>query len=93
MNILTIASYIGAIGVVIGFLYKLYNIAISIDKLIKGWEENTLLTLKLLILNEDLPIQERISYGERYLALGGNGYIKKIYEHLLDEVEKDLNKE
>lgn len=91
--ILNVASFITALGVILAFIYKFYRIAVKIDDLISGWEENTILTLKLLILNKELPLQERISYGERYLALGGNGYIKKIYEHLLQEVEKDLNKE
>ena len=51
-------------------------------------EENTMYTLKLVILNEDLSIEERIHAGDRYIELHGNGYVHSIYDQLKKEVEQ-----
>ena len=42
----------------------------------------------MAVLNTDMPLVDRIHAGERYLALGGNGTVKKVYEKLLDDYEK-----
>lgn len=86
-----IASWITAITTIVAGVckvIKLFNGIIdkceSYDDLIR---ENTMYTLKLVILNEDLSLEERIHAGDRYIQLGGNGYIKKIYMRLLEEVK------
>jgi len=54
--------------------------------------ENYLTGLRLTIMNDDMPIGERITAGATYLKLGGNGEIKKylINELHINEVQNDL---
>ena len=48
-------------------------------------------TLKLVILNKELSLEERIHAGDRYIALNGNGYVKHVYEGLLKEIDENNN--
>ena len=48
----------------------------DIDSMLKT---NTLHILKLAVLNDNLPLTDRINAGEQYIKLGGNGFIKKKY--------------
>ena len=67
----------------IGTLYtKLHEFQESIN-------ENTMYTLKLVVLNENLDMEERISAGKRYLELGGNGFVHAVYNKLLEEEEQE----
>lgn len=61
---------------------KLHEFQESID-------ENTMYTLKLVVLNENLDIEERISAGKRYLELGGNGFVHAVYNKLVEEEEEE----
>lgn len=85
-----IAGIIGAIVTIVSFFIALYKFAKKIDGLVHSIDENTMYTLKLVILNKDLTIEERIHAGDRYISLGGNGYVKQVYKHLCDEVEKEI---
>lgn len=91
-NILVVASVVTALTVICSFLFKIYNF---FRKLEKKYDEmngllkkNTLYVLKLAVLNEELPLVDRIHAGEQYIDLGGNGLIRKKYEHLLKEYEE-----
>lgn len=91
-NILVIASVITSLTVICSFMFKIYNF---FRKLEKKYDEmngllkkNTLYVLKLAVLNEELPLIDRIHAGEQYIDLGGNGLIKKEYEHLLKKYEE-----
>lgn len=74
------------IGSIVGIMWKLF-------KKINNFEEtlnyNTVTTLKLLIINENIPLDERVIAGQRYIELGGNGAIKKLVEKLTEELAKD----
>ena len=48
-------------------------------------QKNTLYILKMAVLNEDMPLLDRIHAGEQYMDLGGNGVVKKKYQELLKE--------
>lgn len=92
-NILVVASVVTALTVICSFLFKIYNF---FRKLEKKYDEmngllkkNTLYVLKLAVLNEELPLVDRIHAGEQYIELGGNGLIRKKYEHLLKEYERE----
>ena len=91
-NIIFIATVVGGIGTFVGVLYKMYKFARSIEEKYEEMneliKENTIHILKIAVLNEDLPITDRITAGERYMVLGGNGFVKKKYLKLLDEYEK-----
>ena len=88
-NIILVGEVITAlltIGSVIGLMWKLF-------KKINDFEEtlnyNTISNLKLLIINEHLPLDERVIAGEKYIAMGGNGAVKKLVEKLTEELAKD----
>ena len=42
--------------------------------------------LRLNVVSEEMPVSERLEAGKRYEKLGGNGDVKQIYHHLVDEV-------
>lgn len=90
-DIIFIASVIAAIATILGATYKImqayHNIMSQIKEVDKQIKDNALHILKLAILEENMPPVERIKCGERYVALGGNGQIKKIYESLIKETE------
>lgn len=90
-HVLLIASIIGAIATIIGAAYKLMKMFHSVMSEIEGvkdsLKQNELHILKLAILEENMPPAERIKCGERYIALGGNGQIKKIVEKLMKETD------
>lgn len=90
-NVLLIASIIGAIATIIGTGYKLMKMFHSVMSEIEGVKDslrqNELHILKLAILEENMPPAERIKCGERYIALGGNGQIKKMVEKLMKDTD------
>ena len=94
-SILITASIIGALVTILGTSYKLMKMFHNVMNKIEGVEEqikeNTIHILKLAILEENLSPAERIKCGERYVALGGNGQIKKIYEQLLEDTEEVIH--
>lgn len=94
MDILFIASMVTAITTIVTGVWKIIRLVNKImdkceeyDEMIK---ENTMYTLKLVILSDELHLEERIRAGDRYVALGGNGYVKQVYLKLLEEVEVDV---
>ena len=94
-SILITASIIGALITILGTSYKLmkmfHNVMNKIEDVEEQIKENTIHILKLAILEENLSPAERIKCGERYVALGGNGQIKKIYEQLLEDTEEVIH--
>ena len=46
--------------------------------------------LKQNIMNEKIPIEERLVCGEKYMNKGGNGAIKVFVKELQKEYEKKL---
>ena len=48
--------------------------------------------LVMEIMEENLPIEERLKAGEKYVAKGWNGSVKARYELLLEEY-KEIQKE
>ena len=41
----------------------------------------------MALLNTDLPLVDRLHAGEWYIAHGGNGMGKKVYNQLLEELD------
>lgn len=95
--ILITASVITALTVIFTFVVKSYIFARNLEKKYETIDAmlktNTLHILKLAVLNDNLPLTDRINAGEQYIKLGGNGFIKKKYEHLLDEYERNNSKD
>lgn len=80
--ITSITGLIGAIGGIFTALWKLFK---KIDSIQEEFKENTLATLRLVIINEHIPLEERINAGRKYINMGGNGAIRKIVMKLEDE--------
>lgn len=92
--ILILGSVAGAITGIIALIIKIVKavkkvidyfktLGDNINTLLQHDTEQTKAILKLTVVNENLPLSERITAAKRYFALGGNGDIKKYYdEHL-----------
>lgn len=60
----------------------------KVDKLVEHDEDQYLSILRLTIMNEEMPISERIIAGDKYVKKGGNGDVKQYYQHMLAEHTK-----
>jgi len=60
----------------------------KVDKLVEHDREQYLSILRLTIMNETIPVSERIIAGDKYLKAGGNGEVKKYYLQMLKEHTK-----
>ena len=60
----------------------------KVDTLIEHDEDQYLSILRLTIVEENMPISERIIAGDKYLKKGGNGDVKKYYQNMLLEHTK-----
>ena len=95
-QLILIASIITAITIIVTATFKILKMFTTLYTKIHEFQEsineNTMYTLKLVVLNENLDMEERISAGKRYLELGGNGFVHAVYNKLL-EVEEQENDE
>ena len=89
--IIMIASIVTALTVISTTCFKVY---IFFRKKEKKYDEmndilqkNTLYILKMAVLDEQLPLTDRLHAGELYMDLGGNGAVKKKYQELLKEYD------
>lgn len=89
-NIILFAELLGAIVTILGLFGGLWKLFKKIDIMQEQFQENTLSILRLTIVNEHLPLDERIKAGEKYIELGGNGSIKKIVNQLINEQVNDM---
>ena len=94
-QLILIASIITALTVICTAALKILKmIKILYTKLHDFQEsinENTMYTLKLVVLNENLDMDERISAGKRYIELGGNGFVHAVYDKLVKEEEQEYD--
>ena len=81
-QLILIASIITALTVIFTTALKIFKmIKIFYTKLHDFQEsinENAMYTLKLVVLNENLDIDERISDGKSYIEIGGKGFVNEI---------------
>lgn len=91
MDITTIASLVTAITVIITSIYKMYKLARRVEEKLESYDKNieelNLHLNKMALLDTNLPVIDRLHAGEWYLAHGGNGFGKKIYNQLLEELD------
>ena len=87
--IIMIASIVTAITVISTTCFKVYkffrNLEKKYDEMNDILQKNTLYILKMAVLDEQLPLTDRLKAGELYMDLGGNGAVKKKYQELLKE--------
>ena len=69
------------------FAIKKINKSIEHNKFLENTiNENTIYTLKLVIINKNMPLEERVECGRKYLELGGDGAIHE----LVNDLEREL---
>lgn len=89
--IAVIAGLFSGLGVILGALWKVHRLLTKLEKkydeMNEMIKENTMCILKMAVVSEEMPLVERIHAGEEYLDLGGNGAVKKKYNHLVEEYE------
>ena len=85
----SIATFAG-ICVTVYFTNKKANkqLEAKVDQLVEHDKDQYLSILRLTIMSEEMPIQERIIAGDKYVRKGGNGEVKKYYEKMLAEHTK-----
>ena len=87
--IIMIASIITALTVISTTCFKIYiffrNLEKKYDEMNDILKNNTLFILKIAVLDDQLPLTDRLHAGELYMNLGGNGAVKKKYQELLKE--------
>lgn len=90
-TIVLIAGVVSGIGVILGTLWKVHKFLDAMerkyDEMNETLKDNTIYTLKMAVLSTEMPLVDRIEAGEKYMALGGNGKVKKKVEHLIEEYE------
>ncbi len=57
----------------------------KVDRLVEHDREQYLSLLRLTIMNESMPVSERIIAGDKYIRAGGNGDVKEYYQAMLRE--------
>lgn len=91
MNLLTIASIVSAITVLITAVYKIFKLYTKVqdkyEDTMHAIKTNTLLCLKLILYSDKFSIEERLEAGEKFLEIDNDTLVKSMYEHLLDEYE------
>lgn len=94
--IIKIASLIAAIITIISFLSAIYRLVRKVDKKVESFEvnlnKNRIEILRLIIINENMPLDERVNAGEEYTKMGGNGSVHALYEILLEKYKNQLEK-
>lgn len=89
--LLRIAEVVGAITVICVAIWKIFKplkeLLNKIDTIDRHQRENYLMTLRLTICSEEIPLEERLAAGDKYVKLGGNGAVKHKYEELLKQLD------
>ena len=90
--VVEIAAVLSALGVIGGVIVKFYRLIKSIldklDRMEKHQTEDYIAVLRLTIMSEEMPLEERIAAGDKYIKLGGNGAVKHKYEQLLAQLDR-----
>lgn len=96
-HITALASVITAITVIVTCIITSVKTVRRVDKKINddvSWRQkmekhdadNYLNILRLVIMSDSIPIEERISAGDKYIAAGGNGAVKHYYQDLIEKL-------
>ncbi len=87
-NIITAGAVVTAVVTVCAFMIKVYKFIRSWEKWVEQKDrhdkDNYMSIQQLKIMSPYMPLSERIKAGERYIACGGNGEVRCIYNELID---------
>lgn len=85
-KILLTADIITALTVIVALLVSIYKFFRKQETREEHDHENYLNILRLTIMSEEMPLEERIAAGDKYIAAGGNGAVKHRYQELLEKL-------
>ena len=92
-----VAGVITSLTVITGCVIKIYKLARMIEEKIEAYDKNleqlNLHLNKMALLDNNMPLIDRLHAGEWYLKHGGNGLGKKVYEQLLRDIDISAYKE
>lgn len=91
-----VAAAITGISALVVKLYKLcksvvvffHDLRANVNMLIEHDKDQYLSILRLTIVNESMPVSERLLAGKVYLDRGGNGDVKELYQKLEAQCEQ-----
>lgn len=87
--IIKIAALITAVATCFALVKQIHRAVQWVEHLVQQCDENVLSILRLTIVSTEMPMSERITAGDKYIKLGGNGAVKHLYQRLVDENAKD----
>lgn len=92
-----ICTYLTVIAGFVVAVLKMIRPLRSIEERIKQLEHYThndyMNTLRLTVMSEEMPMEERLAAGEKYVQEGGNGAIKAKYHLLIEEYQYQHGRE
>lgn len=93
----TLCGYLSVIIALGGTLWKLSRplkeIVQRLDRMEQYQHNDYMSTLRLTIMSEEMPIEERLAAGEKYVNEGGNGAVKARYRLMIEEYQREIGKE
>lgn len=73
------------------FIVAVRSLVSKIDTLVEHDNAQYLAILRLTIINESMPMSERLIAGKKYIDRGGNGDVKELYQKLEKQCEQANN--
>ena len=93
----TLCGYLSVIIALIGTLWRLSRplkeIVQRLERVEQYQHKDYLCMLRLTIMSEEMPMEERLAAGEKYVQEGGNGAIKAKYHLLIEEYQYQHGRE
>lgn len=83
-----ITSGLGFLGVIAANLLSNKSLKDDIKEIKEDSKEQSLSILRLTVMNNEMPISERLIAGKKYIDRHGNGDVKHYYEQLVKEHTK-----
>lgn len=71
-------------------LHEIKILSEKVETLGNHDHDNYLSLLRLSLVSEEMPMEERLEAGRKYVAAGGNGPAKALYKILLEQYETEL---
>ena len=85
-----LASLCGYLTVIATLCGAIYRFSRRLERIERHQHNDYLCTLRLTIMSEEIPVEERLKAGEEYVKEGGNGAVKARYQLLIKEYQKEI---
>ena len=86
-NLASLCGYLTVIATLCGAIYRFSR---RLERIERHQHNDYLAMLRLTIMSEELPVEERLKAGEEYVREGGNGAIKARYQLMLEEYQEEI---